>query len=169
MTDALILVLFPLLAAFAMSQDLVSMTISNRVSLVLIGGFMAAAYLVGMSWEQFMWHWAAALMVLVGSFSLFALGWIGGGDAKFVAAASLWLGWSFTMDFILLSTILGGGLTLLLLVFRSQMMPLSMMKVDWIARLHRKDVGVPYGIALGAAALWIYPKTAWFSSLSLAA
>ena len=32
---------------------------------------------------------------------------------------------------------------------------------DWVKRLHRLDGGVPYGIALAAAALLIYPYTPW--------
>jgi prepilin peptidase CpaA len=32
---------------------------------------------------------------------------------------------------------------------------------DWAERLHQSDAGVPYGIALAAAALLIYPDTAW--------
>ena len=165
MTQAIILVFFPLLAAFAMSQDLVTMTISNRVSILLIGGFILTAWLIGMDLQTFMWHWIAALAVFAGSFALFALRWIGGGDAKFVAASSLWLGWGSTLDYILMAAILGGVLTLGLLIFRANMMPMSWMKVSWIARLHDKKAGVPYGIALGAAALWVYPNTLWFTPL----
>ncbi len=34
-------------------------------------------------------------------------------------------------------------------------------------RLHKKAGGVPYGIALAAAGLCIYPKTPWFTTLAL--
>jgi prepilin peptidase CpaA len=37
----------------------------------------------------------------------------------------------------------------------------------WVDRLHRKDAGVPYGIALAAAALLIYPYTVWMKALGL--
>jgi len=33
-------------------------------------------------------------------------------------------------------------------------------------RLHEKGAGVPYGIALAAAALMIYPQTGWMSHLA---
>jgi len=33
--------------------------------------------------------------------------------------------------------------------------------MGWIARLYRADTGIPYGIALGAAAVAVYPKTPW--------
>ena len=35
---------------------------------------------------------------------------------------------------------------------------------EWLQRLQRKDAGVPYGIALAAAALAVYPDTQWMAS-----
>ena len=43
LADAIRLLLFPALMAFAASSDLFTMTISNRVSLVLVGGFFVLA------------------------------------------------------------------------------------------------------------------------------
>ena len=37
----------------------------------------------------------------------------------------------------------------------------------WIQRLHAKGGGVPYGIALAAAALAIYPKTGWMPAFGI--
>ena len=45
--DALRLTLFPAMMAFAASSDLLTMTISNRVSLILVGGFAALAAIGG--------------------------------------------------------------------------------------------------------------------------
>ena len=42
LTDAIRLLLFPALMAFAASSDLFTMTISNRLSLALAGGFLPA-------------------------------------------------------------------------------------------------------------------------------
>ena len=36
----------------------------------------------------------------------------------------------------------------------------------WAERLHRKDSGVPYGIALAAAALVVYPDTIWMKAIA---
>ena len=47
--DAIRLMLFPAMMAFAASTDLLTMTISNRVSLILAGGFFALALICGMS------------------------------------------------------------------------------------------------------------------------
>jgi prepilin peptidase CpaA len=50
---------------------------------------------------------------------------------------------------------------LLLIQFRMAPLPELLAQQEWLRRLHRKDVGVPYGIALAAAALLIYPETTW--------
>ena len=47
-------------------------------------------------------------------------------------------------------------------------MPLPRLLVgqEWAERLHRKDSGVPYGIALAAAALAVYPDTIWMRMIA---
>src|SRR5215831_19144054 len=80
--DAVRLLLFPALMAFAASSDLLTMTISNRISLILVGGFFFLAVWSGMPLADMGWHVLAALAVLAVTFTFFARGWIGGGDAK---------------------------------------------------------------------------------------
>src|SRR6266702_2721072 len=87
--DALRLALFPAMMAFAASSDLLTMTISNRVSLILVGGFVALAAIGGVSAADVLAHLAAGCVVLVAAFGLFARGVIGGGDAKLAAASAL--------------------------------------------------------------------------------
>jgi prepilin peptidase CpaA len=163
LTDAARLLLFPALMAFAASSDLVTMTISNRVTLILAGGFFGLALWVGMSPSDMLWHMAAAIAVLAVSFVFFARGWIGGGDAKLAAATALWLGFDHLMAYLLYASIFGGVLTLVMIRFRLMPVPKSLADKEWVKRLHRIDGGVPYGIALAAAALMIYPDTALMS------
>src|ERR1700724_4555254 len=85
------LMLFPALMAFAASSDLLTMTISNRVSIILTTGFFALALGSGMSASDILFHVAASGAVLLVAFGLFAQGWIGGGDAKPAASTALWL------------------------------------------------------------------------------
>jgi prepilin peptidase CpaA len=165
--DAVRMILFPALMAFAASSDLLTMTISNRVSLVLVAGFFALALASGMSPIDVAYHIAAAAVVLVAAFACFARGWIGGGDAKLAAATALWLGFDFLMPYLLYASLFGGVLTLLLIQFRMAPLPPVLAGQEWLQRLHRKDGGVPYGIALAAAALAIYPDTPWMKALFL--
>jgi prepilin peptidase CpaA len=159
--DAIRLVLFPAMMAFAASSDLITMTISNRVSLILVGGFLALAFATGMGATDMLWHMAAAAVVLVVAFGFFIQGWIGGGDAKLAAATALWLGFDHLLPYLLYASLFGGALTLLLLQFRMAPLPRLLAGQEWLQRLHRKDGGVPYGIALAAAALAVYPETPW--------
>jgi prepilin peptidase CpaA len=159
--DATRLLLFPAMMAFAASSDLFTMTISNRVALVLIAGFFALALMAGMPVEQMMWHAGAGAAVLLVTFLFFSRGWIGGGDAKLAAATALWLGFDHLMDYLLYASMFGGILTLAMIRFRLMPLPKALAEQEWVKRLHRLDGGVPYGIALAAAALLIYPDTAW--------
>jgi prepilin peptidase CpaA len=106
-------------------------------------------------------HMGAAAAVLVVTFVFFARGWIGGGDAKLAAATALWLGFDHLMAYLLYASIFGGILTLAMIRFRLMPLPDRLAHQDWVQRLHRLDGGVPYGVALAAAALMIYPDTAW--------
>jgi prepilin peptidase CpaA len=165
--DLLRLLLFPTLMAFAASSDLLTMTISNRVSLLLIAGFFVLAIASGMGLTEIGWHIAAGATVLAISFTCFALGWIGGGDAKVAAATALWLGFEFLLPYLVIASALGGALTLALLVFRRWPLPYVFSGQHWLLRLHHPESGVPYGIALAAGALMIYPETPWIKAVEL--
>ena len=165
LTDAIRLLLFPALMAFAASSDLFTMTISNRLSIALAGGFVLLALVSGLAWPVIGMHLAAAALVLVISFVLFTQGWIGGGDAKLAAATALWFGFDYLLDYMIYASLFGGALTLALLQFRKLPLPQVLAKQEWIQRLHDQAGGVPYGIALAAAALTVYPHTGWMTAL----
>jgi prepilin peptidase CpaA len=161
------LTLFPAMMAFAASSDLFTMTIANRVSLILIGGFVLLAGLTGMSLADMLTHAGVAAAVLVVAFLCFTRGWIGGGDAKLAATTVLWLGVSHLADYLVYASLMGGALTLLLIQYRAMPMPRLLLGREWAERLHRPDGGVPYGIALAAAALVVYPQTEWMTTLGV--
>jgi prepilin peptidase CpaA len=165
--DAVRLLLFPALMAFAASSDLLTMTISNRVSLILAGSFFVLAIWSGMPLGQIGMHVAAGLAVLVVTFTFFARGWIGGGDAKLAAATALWLGFDQLLNYLTIASLLGGVLTLLIMRFRLMPLPAMLAEQEWAKRLHRMDAGVPYGIALAIAALVVYSDTPWMKSLGM--
>ncbi|MGP9810097.1 A24 family peptidase [Rhodopseudomonas sp. NSM] len=166
--DLLRLLLFPALMAFAAASDLFTMTISNRVSLLLVAGFLVLAPMSGMSLAAFGLHLGAGMAVLAVAFGCFAMGWIGGGDAKVAAAAALWFGFDHLMDFLLYASLFGGALTLLLLSFRQWPLPYPLAGQSWLLRLHAKETGIPYGIALAIGALAVYPQTDWIRAVDLA-
>lgn len=167
MTDLIRLFLFPALMAFAAFSDLFTMTISNRVSVILIAGFLVMAALVGMSGADILSHLGAGAAVLAVTFTLFACGWIGGGDAKLAAATALWLGFDALLSYLVYASLFGGVLTLVILRYRVMPLPALLAGQEWAIRLHRADAGVPYGIALAGAAIAVYPHTVWMRALAV--
>ncbi len=165
--DAIRLLLFPAMMAFAASSDLLTMTISNRVSLILLGSFFILAVMTGMLLADIGAHVGAAAVVLAATFLFFARGWIGGGDAKLAAATALWFGFDQLLNYVICASLLGGVLTLAIMRFRLMPLPSWLAGQDWAERLHRMDTGIPYGIALALAALVIYPDTSWMKSLGM--
>ena len=107
--DVARLMLFPAMMAFAASSDLLTMTISNRITLILVAGFAALAAASGMSITDVLWHVAAAGTVLIFAFGFFTRGWIGGGDAKLAAATALWLGFDHLLPYLIYASLLGGA------------------------------------------------------------
>src|SRR5690606_40457516 len=97
MLEAAILVVFPFCMLFAAISDMVSMTIANRVSILLVAAFVVLAPLTGMQWQAIGLHLAAGAAVLAVTFSMFALGGMGGGDAKLLAATSVWMGFGILL------------------------------------------------------------------------
>lgn len=164
--NAVALFVFPLLMAFAASSDLLTMRISNRLVLALVAGFFLVALIINMPMQELSAHLGAALLVLVVAFTFFAFGWIGGGDAKFAAATTLWLGFAFALPYVVYAALLGGALTLAILGLRRFPLPPQLARFDWIARLHDHKTGVPYGIALAAAGMLVYVDTPVFTQLS---
>jgi prepilin peptidase CpaA len=165
LSEAIRLTLFPAMMAFAASSDLFTMTIANRVSLALVAGFALLAVLSGMSGADALSHVGVASAVLVAAFVFFACGWIGGGDAKLAAATVLWLGYGHLLDYLVYASLIGGALTVLIIQFRNFPLPHVLLGREWAERLHRDGGGVPYGIALAAAALLVYPQTEWMTAL----
>ena len=151
--------LFPLVMIVAAVSDLLSMTISNRLTAGFALGFLAVAVYCGIGAEQIALHLSAGFAMLTLGFGCFAFGWIGGGDAKFLAATAVWLGWSPLFEYALYASLFGGALTLAIVMARKVPMPKFLQRQAWAARLHNASQGIPYGVAMAASGLVIYPAT----------
>jgi prepilin peptidase CpaA len=159
MIEATALVIFPLLMVFSALADLFTMTIPNRVSVVLIGAFFLLAAYLQLPWQFVVSHVACGVAILLLTFVLFHFGWIGGGDAKLAASTALWLGWDVLLDYGLAASIVGGILTVAVIALRRYNLPSRLLSYRFIALWADKGNGVPYGIALAIAGLLIYPHT----------
>jgi prepilin peptidase CpaA len=159
-SQSILFVLLPVLLAYACFSDLFTMRISNRVCLFVLALFPVAALASGMALPDIGMHLLAGLAVLAVSFTLFAFGWVGGGDAKLVAATAVWFGFELVLQFVAVSCLFGGALTLAILFARKHPLPAGLLERPWIAHLHADTTGVPYGIALGIAGLLVLPESA---------
>lgn len=169
----LFIVVFPALVAYAAVSDFLTMTISNRLTLALLAGFLVLAPFSAMTWPGFGWPigggwalgnfgWAllGAGLVLAIGFGCFAAGWVGGGDVKFATVVALWLGWDHLLEYAVLFSLYGGLLTIAVLSLSKLIEPLPILQVGFLNRFHQHR-RVPYGIALAAAALQVFPETVW--------
>ncbi|MCV0351677.1 MAG: prepilin peptidase [Nitratireductor sp.] len=160
MLEAAIFVIFPFCMVFAAVSDILSMTIANRVSLILLAAFAVIAPFTGMDWSQIGLHMAAGALVLSVTFVLFAVGGMGGGDAKLMAATAVWFGLSVALvQYLVFAAIFGGVLTLALVYFRNSPLAHFAGGNALLQHLANGKAGIPYGIALGIAGLVSYPET----------
>ena len=166
MFNSLALLVFPLLMIFAALADLFTMTIPNRVSLVLIAAYLLLALYLRLPLATVGLHLSCGVAMLALTFTMFQMGWIGGGDAKLAAATALWLGWPSLFEYGLAASLIGGALTVAILALRHYDLPEKLLSVGFIAKLAEKNGGVPYGIALALAGLVIYPHTGVWTGLA---
>jgi prepilin peptidase CpaA len=168
MLEAATFLFFPALMVFAAISDLLTMTISNRISIALAIMFIVLAIACGLSVTEILWHLASGALMLMLAFGLFAAGWIGGGDAKLAAATAIWLGFDHLGDYALSASALGGLLTLIIIWLRTWPLPGILLARQWATRLHEPGTGIPYGIALASAGLILYPETAiWLAAVAI--
>lgn len=87
-------------------------------------------------------------------FLLFKYRLFGGGDAKLMAAASLWLGSGAVLPFLAYTAVSGGVLGVAILAFR-----LLFRHSRGHESISRREV--PYGIALAVGAITALAKSQW--------
>ncbi len=162
MSAVLVLFVLPGLLALAAGWDLVSYTIPNRLSLALVASFAVFALLSGLPFPLLGGHLAAGAVALAAGFSLFAAGYIGGGDAKLFTVTALWFGFADLPSYALVAALFGGVLTLAILMGRRLPLPAGLLGQAWLVRLHDGHSGIPYGVALAAGALYVLPQTEIF-------
>ncbi len=159
---------FPVALVLGAATDLFTMTIPNRLSIALSLVFLVAAPIVGMSWSMFALHLLTGFAVLVVGVGLFAARIFGGGDAKLLAAAALWVG-PFQLPQFLFALAIGGGiLALVMLIYRAMPYPMPEGVAPWAERLHDPKMGIPYAIAISGGGLILFPETVWFQALAAA-
>ncbi len=159
--------LFPAAMAMAAAMDLLTMKIPNRLSATLALSYFVVALIARVPAQEIAMHALCGAAMLIFTFGLFSLGWIGGGDAKLAAATALWLGWTPLADYGLAAALTGGALSIVILMARRFPLPGPLASQAWIARLHDAKSGIPYGIALALGGMIAYPETQFWAQLAI--
>ena len=148
--DFLAVALFLGLLALAVVTDLEAMRIPNRICLAIAALYPVHVLAAGGPVD---WPGALAVAAAVFAFGLipFCLGLMGGGDVKLMAAAALWAGPAAALDFVLVTTFLGGVMAMVMVSPYRFAMALA------LARIGRDDIGtvlmgrvIPYAVAIAA-------------------
>ena len=159
---------FPALVIIAAIRDVTSFTIPNWISLALLAAFPAAALSLGLTLPGWGLHLAVGFGALVAGMVMFALRWLGGGDAKLFAAVALWLSWPAGATFLFVTAVAGGALAVGLVGLRSVWLrPLAMNGPPWMARLAEPGESVPYGLAIAVGALAAFPQSPFAAAVGL--
>ncbi len=128
-------------------KDATTMTIPNWVSLMILLAFFAVTPFVWQGWEVFGVHLLVGCSVFLFGFAVFAFGWLGGGDAKLMAATAFWWQWTDLLQYVILTTLAGGFIAIFILSGR-KFVPASVLYSDWLHKLIKDETRMPYGLAL---------------------
>ncbi|WP_105373906.1 A24 family peptidase [Neorhizobium huautlense] len=153
----------PLLLALAAFNDLFTMTIPNRISVAGVIAFILLAPLSGFAWSAIGFSFLAALSVFAVCFAFFALNVMGGGDAKLLTAAAVWYGWDYSLlTFMVAVGFIGGAVTLVILLLRSQANSVMAMGIPLPASLVTAKK-IPYGVAIAIAGFLTFHQAPIYS------
>ena len=146
MGNALSTILLVVLAAMLLVAcwcDLKARTIPNGLNLAVALLAIPYWWSLGLAlWPDMALQLGVAALVF-GLFTIaFALGAMGGGDVKLVAAIALWLPWPSVVALLFIMSVAGGALTLAMLVRHK------------LARAEGRPE-IPYGVAIAAGGLWL--------------
>ena len=161
MYNNIVLTVFPLLVVIAGTFDFFTYRIPNWINIVIAVSIIPFAILSGMPLEVFVWHVVAGLLAFVVGYLLFAFGVFGGGDAKMIAAAALWVGWDNLIPFGVITAFAGGALAFCMMIWSLIRNEPVVGNVSLLGRIFKKQLKLPYGIAIAAGALMVFPSTWW--------
>lgn len=154
----IVTLVFALPLLMAAYTDFNEMKIPNTVTLAMLAGFFLT---LPLTWAGLGWfgeHMAVGGIFFLAGFSMFALGWLGGGDAKLMAAIGLWMGWNDALPFVIYTTLFGAALGLFLLL-TPKLLPISLRTSALGAKLYQGGKDMPYGLALAAGAFFVWPSS----------
>ena len=140
-------------------KKLIKISKNSNLTFLLIVAFFPAALVVGLDPMTVAVNLGIAVLALLVGAGMFALRWIGGGDAKLMSATCLWLGATGSGMFLLWTGVMGGLFCLVLLFARFHSRPYLLGAPGWVVQLMEPRGDIPYGVAIAAGALMAYPAS----------
>ena len=163
-TAAMALPFFLILAALSDARRFI---IPNWTSLGLISGFALFILIAQPPLENILEHLLVGLTALAVGFTLFCLGFWGGGDGKLLAAAALWFDSTGALTFALHTTMAGGILGVMALMAICFHHRVGMLYGLDSPALGRFREATPYGVAISIGALTAWPYSDLFQLIYL--
>lgn len=136
--------------------DARALRIPNRFSAAILGLFGVYAALTLTPQAAFLALALAAATLLIAFFA-FTRGWLGGGDAKLLAACMAWAGPTYALEFIAV-TALAGGLVAVALISPWTARAASAVRRDWPETAVGGKAAMPYGVAIAVGALAVVAR-----------
>lgn len=145
MIQALVLPAVSLILIAAAVEDMARLRISNIFPVLVVGLYIVWAAVTG--WENDIWRNGTVFLTMfaVGC-GLFAMGWMGGGDVKLMAATALWFDWAGALSWLVYVTA-GGGVLALVIIAGRRLVPRTVRANSSLAIFAPKGP-VPYGVAI---------------------
>ena len=144
-------------------NDANAMKIPNRIPLIVLGAYFLMVPFTWAGFPIFFEHLAVGLTLFAVGFAMFAFGWMGGGDAKLLAATAFWFTWPDAFAYMVYTALFGGALTLFIMLGRSYI-PVRVMTSQWAQTMFKDETKIPYGLALAAGAIAVLPTSQIFKT-----
>jgi len=116
--------------------------------------FLPAALAGGLGLAALGLHYGVGLALLAIGLVLFWRGILGGGDVKLLAAVGVWIGLDDLLLYLVVMSFLGGALALTVMAAaRLKRAWPALDRIPWLGDGAPRTQAIPYGIAIGLAAL----------------
>ncbi|MBL4801677.1 MAG: prepilin peptidase [Emcibacter sp.] len=162
MLTLVILIIFSSLMVWAAYSDLTRLTLSNKLCLAtaaLYPAYLLTLYLEGhaLPLQDILIALAVAAVIFIVCAVFFALNVMGGGDVKLIPVVALWAGTAHILDFLLITSLIGGLFALVIIVinrFKTSKYYKSSVNIN-LSMAEKKESVVPYGVGIAIGGLYV--------------
>lgn len=161
-------VLLPFLMIVAGAGDVMMLRIPSRLTILIASlSLLPMAIGSGMPLQLIGQHLLTGSLFLALGYGLFIFGFAGGGDAKLLAAAGLWFGFSSGLVFLAFTALSGGVLAVTVGAWFIINRELEGRGGKVFALVTGLKPSLPYGFAMACGAIMAMPTSWWMGGNGL--